>query len=388
MWAAVRGHPTTRTWSPRPSKKPQRHRRRTRRRSGPSLEVAASSRAAAALVEKSAQADLLVVGSRGRGGFRGLVWARSACNACCTRSARSPWCMPRAGQVRLGGEGSGATRSAGHLRDLTPAIGRSRDPAASDGHDSADMAAETEDAPWIAADPSPPRRLVGRLPGHRAEAGRPPWFARRPQLTVFVAIVLYVGVLGLRFAVDAVFEPISLCSACPSRCSQSPSACVSDYSAGIAGVALLAGWADRGRAAVLARLGNQSRAPAPARRVARRCRRPAAPIRGTPGSPRGGRAATPRRRRTQRQHRAAHGRRQVGPGVRALRARSGDHHRNGRGLSRAVGGPAARRRLASPSHVVKEDIGLTRRPSQPASIPSRTLRRKPCPRETPPWHKY
>ena len=85
-----------------------------------------------------------------------------------------------------------------------------------------------------------PRRLVGLLPGHRAEAGRPPWLARRPQLTVLVAIVLYVGVLGLRFAVDAVFEPISLLFCLPIALLAVAFGLRVGLLAGIAGAALLA----------------------------------------------------------------------------------------------------------------------------------------------------
>jgi glucose-6-phosphate-specific signal transduction histidine kinase len=88
-----------------------------------------------------------------------------------------------------------------------------------------------------------PRRLVGLLPGHHAEAGRPPWFARRPQLTVLVAIVLYVGVLGLRFAVDAVVEPITLLFCLPIALLAVAFGLRVGLLAGIAGVALLAGWA-------------------------------------------------------------------------------------------------------------------------------------------------
>ena len=59
---------------------------------------------------------------------------------------------------------------------------------------------------------------------------------------MFVAIVLHVGVLGLRFAVDAVFEPISLLFCLPIALLAVAFGLRVGLLAGIAGVALLAGW--------------------------------------------------------------------------------------------------------------------------------------------------
>jgi nucleotide-binding universal stress UspA family protein len=44
--------------------------------------------AARVLIEHSQHSDLLVIGSRGRGGFRGLVMASVRCILCCTRITR------------------------------------------------------------------------------------------------------------------------------------------------------------------------------------------------------------------------------------------------------------------------------------------------------------